>query len=45
MSMIDILFITGFIGIWIPQAFWAWLSFLPGAIRFVPVRTDQFTNT
>jgi len=27
MSTIDILFIIGFIGIWIPQAFWAWLSF------------------
>lgn len=27
MPAIDILFLFGFLGIWIPQAFWAWLSF------------------
>jgi hypothetical protein len=27
MTPIDICFLTGFIGIWIPQAYWAWLSF------------------
>lgn len=27
MAPIDLLFLVGFIGIWIPQAFWAWLSF------------------
>ncbi|MFI8143266.1 hypothetical protein ACFMJ0_23775, partial [Acinetobacter baumannii] len=26
MAPIDILFLFGFLGIWIPQAFWAWLS-------------------
>ena len=27
MAPIDILFLFGFLGIWIPQAFWAWLSY------------------
>ncbi len=27
MDPIDLLFLFGFIGIWIPQAFWAWLSY------------------
>lgn len=27
MNPIDLLFLFGFIGIWIPQAFWAWLSY------------------
>lgn len=27
MKSIDLLFLFGFIGIWIPQAFWAWLSY------------------
>ena len=27
MPAIDILFLFGFLGIWIPQAFWAWLSY------------------
>lgn len=27
MTPIDICFLAGFIGIWIPQAYWAWLSF------------------
>ena len=27
MPAIDTLFLFGFLGIWIPQAFWAWLSF------------------
>jgi cellulose synthase/poly-beta-1,6-N-acetylglucosamine synthase-like glycosyltransferase len=27
MPAIDVLFLFGFLGIWIPQAFWAWLSF------------------
>ncbi|GAB01968.1 MULTISPECIES: glycosyltransferase family 2 protein [Acinetobacter] len=27
MPAIDVLFLFGFLGIWIPQAFWAWLSY------------------
>ncbi len=45
MAPIDILFLFGFLGIWIPQAFWAWLSYQAWKYSKRLKRAAKLTNT
>lgn len=45
MAPIDILFLFGFLGIWIPQAFWAWLSYQAWKYSKQQKRVTKPSNT